>query len=169
MLLEDDLRFVWPIAGLATTDRLGAARVDGEFKSEHRFADACFIIHAPILLDHHFYFTARSHVLLELRCIAGAMLEVDVGASGCDSSRDVTNRVAILGEDEEVFIDVLAIVQWHVVIGWLWAPDFGGDVDDAGRRGAGDEAMAVLKDWHQGLLNIAWYGRVSSVPGQGSG
>ena len=118
---------MWPIAGLAATDGLGAARVDGEFKSEHSFANACFIKHVPILLDHHFYFTARSHgdmcadtyVLFELRCMAGAIPEVDVSARGCDSSRDATDGVAILSEHEEVVVDVIAIVQWHVAIGWL--------------------------------------------------
>ena len=96
-----------PITGLAATDRLGAARVDGEFKAKYSFADACFVKHIPILLDHHFYFTMRSHrdvcadvdyVLLELGLIPGAVPEVDVGSSGGNSSRETMNGVAILRE-----------------------------------------------------------------------
>ena len=106
-MLEDDLRFVGSITGGATTDRLQAACIDRELESKYSFADACFVKHIPILLDHHFYFTTRSHgdvcadvdyVLLELGLIPGAVPEVDVGSSGGNSSRETMNGVAILRE-----------------------------------------------------------------------
>ena len=146
-----------PITGLAATDRLGAARVDGEFKAKYSFADACFVKHIPIFLKHHLYFTARSHsdvgadtdMLLELWLIPGAVPEVDVGSSGGNSGRETMDGVAILGEHKEVVVNVVAVVEWHIAIGRLWAADFGWDINherlqQSGgieRSGAGDVAI----------------------------
>ena len=104
---------------------------------------------------------------------------VDVGASGCDSSRDSTNGVAILAEHEEVVVDVVAVIQWHVVeIGWLWALDFGGDADHeglrqsggVGRRGTGNEAMWWrLKTGIRGCSTLPGVGASAAFLGEVAG
>ena len=121
------------VTGLATADGLRAARVNGELEAKDSFADAGFVEDVPILLYHHFNFTARcqsnmgadADMLLELGLVPGTVPEVDVGAQGGDGSWNTANRIAILGEVKKVVVDVVPIVERDVTIGRLRAPDFG--------------------------------------------
>jgi len=146
LLFKDDPGFVGPIARLATANRLRAACVNGKFKPEDRFANTSFVEDIPIFLYHHFYFTTGgesnvstdANVLVKFGCVSGAIPEVKVGASRGNSSRDAANRIAVLGEDEEIVVDVVAIIERDITISRLGSPDLGRNVDHQGlRQGSG--------------------------------
>ena len=67
-----------------------------------------------------------------------------------------------MSEYEEVIIDIIAVIEWDVTIGWLRAPDLRWDIDHKGlrqgggirRSGAGDMAVVNIKDRHQALLDV---------------
>ena len=145
LLFKNYLRLVRSVTGLATADGLRAARVNGELEAKDSFADAGFVEDVPILLYHHFNFTARcqsnmgadADMLLELGLVPGTVPEVDVSARGGDGSWNTANRIAILGEDKKVVVDVVPIVERNVTIGRLRAPDFGRDIDHERVRQSG--------------------------------
>jgi hypothetical protein len=175
LLFENNFGFVGPITRFATADGLGTASIDSEFEPKDGFANAGFVEDVPVLLDHHFDATTNGEVdmvadadmLFKLGSISSGIPKVNIGASRLEGGRKTTDRIAILGEDEQIVVDIVAVIQRNISVGWFGPPDLGRNINHEGlgqgssirRRLAGDDAMVDVEDRHE------WFGERRSGSG----
>jgi hypothetical protein len=111
--------------------RVGIRGVDGEFKSEDRDTNASFVEHIPVFLDHHLNLStsfevngsAKPKVLPELWVVAICIPKVYISASRGKSHGFPSNRIAILGQYEDVVVNVVAVIKRHILVFWFWPPN----------------------------------------------
>ena len=132
LLLQDDLGFVRAIARLAAIDGLRAIGANGKLKAEDSFAGACSVENIPVILEKHLDCAAGGQVnsrtnfqvLAEFGRVTGTVPEMDVGAGGLKSGWDATDRFPILGENQKIVVDVIAIIERNITVGWFRTPNF---------------------------------------------
>ena len=69
---------------------------------------------------------ADANVFLKFRSVTGTVLKVDIGTSRVEDSVKTSNGLAVLSEDEEVIVYVIAVVEWDMVVCWLGSPNLDG-------------------------------------------
>ena len=131
LLVENNFGFMGTITRFATADGLGAASINSKFEPQDGFANAGFIKNVPVLLNHHFNATAGGKVdvvtdadmLFKFGRITSGIPETNIGTSRLESGRKTADRIAMLSENEQIVVDVVAVIQGDIAVGWFRPPD----------------------------------------------
>ena len=91
----------------------------------------------PIFLDHHLNSAASlevnrstdSKVFAEFGVVAISVPKVNISASRDKSHGFSSNRITVLGEYEDVVVDVIAVIKRYILVFWLWPPNLRRDVN----------------------------------------
>ena len=92
-----------------------------------------FVKTVPILVDEgddsgsHGWVDRGLHVkaLVEFGLIDGRVPLANVGASNGEIGWFAGDTVAVFGEEEIRFVDVVGVLERDVFVSWFWAPNFG--------------------------------------------
>ena len=143
-MLGNDNTFVGPVVWFPAADRGGGTGIEGEFEVQDGFLDASRVEAVPMGLNDgsnggtsgRVGVGADDKVLDELGIVAGMVPEMDIGTDVFERCRRMADSVAILLEQEDVFVDVVAVIDWDVTIDRFGSPDLGWNVD---LKGAGNQ------------------------------
>ncbi len=113
-------------------ETLPASCDNGKLKAEDSFAGACSVENIPVILEKHLDCAAGGQVnsrtnfqvLAEFGRVTGTVPEMDVGAGGLKSGWDATDRFPILGENQKIVVDIIAVIERDITVGWFRTPNF---------------------------------------------
>jgi hypothetical protein len=142
-MFHDDLAFVGTVVRFLAAYRRRGASIDGKFKIENGKSDASRIETVPMRLDDRDDRRADGRVdgrpdnkiLGEFSDVAIVVPLMDIRANVGKWCRRMTDGAAVLFEEEDTLINVVAVIHGNVMVGRFGAPELGRNSNNEGAGG----------------------------------